>query len=187
MSNVINILHKTNKTIFSANDLRLLWSISNKDLLKSRIQYYVSKGDLIRITKGMYALDDSYSPGELAASIYTPAYLSFETVLREAGVIFQNYERIFVASYISREITIRATKIVFKKLKPAILVNPFGIIQEANLAKATPERAIFDSLYLNPNFYFDNLRQVNWKLLGKMAKIYESQTVLNKAKEIRKY
>jgi len=39
---------------------------------------------------------------ELAVKINTPSYISFETVLAQAGVIFQFYESVFVASHLSK-------------------------------------------------------------------------------------
>jgi len=67
---------------------------NNPDNLKAKIAYYVKQGVLIRLTRGVFAKNKDYNPKELATSIYTPSYISFETVLREAGVIFQHYDTI---------------------------------------------------------------------------------------------
>jgi hypothetical protein len=42
----------------------------------------------------------------IANSIYIPSYVSYETVLRQHGVIFQYYERIYIASRYTIDIDI---------------------------------------------------------------------------------
>jgi predicted transcriptional regulator of viral defense system len=184
MKNPILELHQKNKTVFTTDDLRIIWKQANSEQLKSKVQYYVSKGDLIRLTKGIYALDDDYNQMELATSMYTPAYVSFETVLREHGLIFQHYESIFVASYLSREVTVQSTTMVYRKLKQEVLVNPEGILHEAGYAKATKERAVLDTLYLKPNFYFDNLHGLDWTLCRSMATLYQNQALIDRLKSL---
>lgn len=51
----------------------------------------------------MFARDKNYNPKELATNIYIPSYISFETALREAGIIFQYYETIFITARFSKE------------------------------------------------------------------------------------
>ena len=82
-------LYQSPKTILTTKDLALLWEETNSINLKSKIGYYAKQGALIRRTRGVFAKDKNYNPKELATSIYAPSYISFETVLREAGMIFQ--------------------------------------------------------------------------------------------------
>ena len=98
MDNLVAKLYQTPKTILTNKDLSLIWEETNPDNLKAKTAYYVKQGTLIRLTRGVFAKDKNYNIKELAASIYTPSYISFETALREAGVIFQHYDTIFVAS-----------------------------------------------------------------------------------------
>jgi hypothetical protein len=65
---------------------------------------------LIRVYRGLYAKDEDYNQFELATRIYTPSYISFETVLTRSGINFQYYNNIFVASYVSREIIVNNQK-----------------------------------------------------------------------------
>lgn len=99
MDNLIAKLYQSTKTIFTTKDLALLWGETNSINLKSKIGYYAKQGVLIRLIRGVFAKDKNYNPKELAVSIYTPSYISFETVLREAGIIFQHYDTIFVAGH----------------------------------------------------------------------------------------
>jgi hypothetical protein len=55
----------------------------------ARVSYYVKNSQLIRLRRGLYAKDNDYNKYELATKICIPSYVSFETVLRNAGAIFQ--------------------------------------------------------------------------------------------------
>src|SRR3989339_1183404 len=123
MDNLIAKLYQSTKTILTIKDLALLWEETKPCNLKSKIGYYVKRGALIRLTRGVFAKNKNYNPKELATSIYTPSYISFETALREAGVIFQHYDTIFVASPWPKTLTIHNTTIAFRKLKDSVLYN----------------------------------------------------------------
>lgn len=175
MDNLIAKLYKSPKTVLNTKDLALIWGQTNVDNLKSKISYYVKTGALIRLARGIFAKDADYSPKELATSIYAPSYISFETVLREAGIIFQYYETIFVASKWPRTIKIDKYNFTFRKLKDIILFNGSGIINESGFSIATPERAFLDTIYLSPQYYFDNLSPLNWDRVFELVKIYKNK------------
>lgn len=179
MDNLIAKIYQSPKTVLTIKDLALIWQENNSNNLKAKASYYVKQGALIRLTRGIFAKDKNFNPKELATSIYTPAYISFETVLREAGVIFQHYETIFIASRWSKQIKCGRYVFVYRKLKNLIIYNPTGIINRNDYAIATKERAFLDLIYLCPNFYFDNLKGINWDECFELVKIYENQQ-LNK-------
>lgn len=177
MPNAILKLYKSPKTIFTTKDIAMLWGTQNIDNLKSKIAYYVNRGNLIRLRKGVFAKDRDYSLKELAANIYIPSYISFETVLREEGVIFQYQNAIFAASYISREIKCDNKKIIYRRIKDEILLNSFGIIVNDNFSIASKERAFLDMIYLFKNYHFDNLSGIDWDKCFELAKIYNKATL----------
>ncbi len=92
------------QTVFSLKDIAVLWREAGGEQTHTRLHYYLKQGRLIHLRQGLYAKDKNYDQLELGTKVYTPAYISFETVLRQAGFIFQHYDSIFVASYLSREI-----------------------------------------------------------------------------------
>lgn len=175
MDNLIAKLYQSPKTVITNKDLALIWQETNQNNLKSKIAYYVKRGVLLRLTRGIFAKDKNYNPKELATSIYTPSYISFETVLREAGIIFQHYETIFVAGPWSKTIIMDSTIITFRKLKDTILFNAQGVDNKKNYSIASPERAVLDMLYLFPAYSFDNLRSVNWKKCFELASMYNNR------------
>lgn len=174
MDNLIAKIYKTPKKILTNKDLSLIWQEKNADNLYSKINYYVKKGDLIRVSRGIFA-KEKYDPKELATSIYSPSYISFETVLREAGIIFQYYETIFVASKWTKNFKIDSHSFTLRKLKDSVLYNPEGITRNDNYSIATPERAFLDMLYLFPNYYFDNLKSLDWARCFELVKIYSNK------------
>ena len=152
---------------------------------RKRVNYYVKTGDLYPIRRGIYARDQTYDRLELATKIFTPAYVSFETVLGAAGVTFQYYSQIFVASYQSLERVVDGQKIVFRRLKSPILTNSTGIEHRENYAIASPERAFLDVIYLTLDYHFDNLFSLDWEKVEKILPIYGN--IKRMRKRVREY
>jgi len=97
--------------------------------------------------------------------------------LQKEGLIFQYSEEIFLASSLSRQIRVADRKIIYRKIKKEILLNQKGIIYEDNYYRADKERAFMDMLYLNKNYYFDNLRIIDWQKCFEMLDIYKQKTL----------
>jgi hypothetical protein len=182
-TDILNIL-RSNKTVFSFKDILLASQDKNPILLNRRLNYYVKRGELYPIRKGLYAKDKNYDKNELAAKIYTPSYISFETVLGRAGVVFQSYGQIFVASYLTREITVDGQVYSYKKIKESILTDNAGIEDKNNYFVAIPERAFLDVVYLNKNYYFDNLSALDWNKIMGILPIYSNKRM---EKEVKNY
>ena len=179
----ISRLLRAKNTVFTFKEVSLIWQETSSNLIKRRINYYVKTGKLYRIRKGIYAKDKNYDKLELATKIFTPSYVSFETVLAKAGIIFQYYSQIFVASYLTREITVDSQIYSYKKIKDAILTNSCGIENEENYSIASPERAFLDILYLYKDYHFDNLSSLDWEKVYKILPIYGKDKALKKRVE----
>ena len=165
----------------------MIWEETNTANLFSKIKYYAKQGSLIRLTRGIFAKSKEYDVKELATSVYTPSYISFETVLREAGIIFQHHEAIFVAGPYPVTKKIDGHAIIFRKLKDSVLYNALGIKNEKNYSIATPERAFLDTIYLSPKFYFDNLRAINWEKCFELVKMYDNKQLIKRLAGYKKY
>jgi hypothetical protein len=167
---------RSKKTVFSFKDIALLWG-DGGNAAKSRINYYVKNGDLYHIRRGFYAKDKEYDKNELATKIYTPAYISFETVSGANGLTFQYYSQIFVASYLTREIKCDDQTYFFKKIKDEILTNKIGLANEGEYLAAAPERAMLDMLYVYKRYYFDNLSGLDWDKVFEILPIYNNKAM----------
>ena len=176
---ISNIL-RSDKTVFSFKDILLASQEKNPALLRRRINYYTKKGELYPIRRGFYAKDKNYNKFELSVKIYTPSYISFETVLAKAGIVFQLYSRIFVASYLTREINADSQIYSYKKIKDSILINRAGVEEKDNYFIAVPERAFLDIVYLNKDYHFDNLSVLNWDKVFKILTIYSGNKRMEK-------
>ncbi|OGN02825.1 MAG: hypothetical protein A2655_00395 [Candidatus Yanofskybacteria bacterium RIFCSPHIGHO2_01_FULL_43_42] len=184
--NLLVKLYHSKKTIFTLKDVALLWTENDYKNLRAKVAYYVKNGGLVRLRNGIYAKDKNYNVRELATSLVTPSYISFETVLRDEGVIFQHYESIFAAGSRPREITCDGRNFIYRQLQKEILYNPMGIVNDSGIAIATKERAFLDTIYLSPKFYFDNLRSINWETCFELVKIYKNQELIKRLKRYQK-
>lgn len=182
----LEALLKSGKSVLTSKDIMLLWRDANIHAVTVRINYYIKRGSLIKLRKGLYATHEEYNKLELATRILTPSYVSFETVLASEGVIFQYYESIFVASYVKREIQIDNQIYSFKRLPKKILLNPIGVEQADQMSTASRERAILDTLYINSDYYFDNLRSVDWDKINDILLIYNNKRMSRIIEKLRK-
>lgn len=177
-------IYNSKNTVFSTKDIALLWGESDAELVKMRVYRYVKAGKLHSIRKGLYAKDKNYNKNELATKIYTPSYISFETVLGKAGITFQYYGQIFVASYLTREIITNGQAYSYRKIKESVLTNNAGIEHKDNYSIATPERAFLDVVYLNKDYHFDNLSVLDRNKVLEILPIYSNKRM---EKEIKAY
>jgi predicted transcriptional regulator of viral defense system len=176
---------KSKKTVLTIMDIALLWRETVTQATRVRINYYVKKGELIQLRKGIYAKSQDYNRLELATSIIKPAYVSFETVLAAEGLIFQVYEKIFAASYASREVFVDQQIYSYRKLKDPVLVNPLGVELNQETSIATPERAFLDTLYINADYHFDSLLPLDWDKVYKILLIYTNLRMEGRVKRLR--
>jgi len=180
MKKPISAILKSKKTVFTFKDISLLWGLTDRKSAVAGINYYVSTGDLYRIRRGIYAKDKDYDKVELASRIYTPAYVSFETVLARAGMIFQYYSQIFVASYLTREITIDGQTYVYRKIKDTVLTDAVGVLNQEGSAVATKERAFLDTIYINTDYHFDSLGLLDWDRVFEILPLYNNKRMAKK-------
>lgn len=187
MNNLLLELYKSAKTVFTTKDIALLSNIKDINNLKSKIAYQVKNGKLLRVRNGLFIKNKNYNPKELATSIFTPSYISFETVLRGEEVIFQYHKAIFAASYLSREIKCDNKKIIYRKLKDEILVNNLGISIKEHYSIASRERAFLDMIYLFNDYHFDNLSKIDWEKCFDMVNIYNNKQLIKRLKKYYQY
>ena len=176
-NNIIYTVYNDTRTVFRLNDVALLVGETNFQSLNKKLNYYVRTGKLQNPRKGIYT-KPNFNPEELACTIYTPSYISLEYILQKAGIVFQYDSRITAVSYLSRTIKVADQTYLFRKIKGEILVNTTGVIRQDNQINiATAERAFLDLLYLNTDYYFDNLNPLRKQLIYKLLPIYQSKAL----------
>lgn len=174
-------LYQVSATVFRPTDLALLFNNPNNQNLKAQINYYVKKGVLLSPRRGIYT-KTQYDKLELATKIFSPSYISLQTVLLKESIIFQPYETIFCVSYLTRLVKIDGLTIQYRKVKNEVLLNPKGITREENYSLASKERAFLDSLYFYGDYYVDNPDALDRKLIKDLLPLYGQKTMYQKAK-----
>lgn len=179
-------IYSAKQAVFASQEIALLTGERSANNLKTKLSYYVKNGDLVRLRRGIFAKKGDFDWKECAVRICTPAYISLETVLAQEGVIFQYYDSVFVVSYLSRDIICQDKQISYKKIKEEILLNQRGLVNKGTYFQATKERAFLDRLYLSGEYYFDNLRSLDWKVCFDLVSIYNNKALTKKLKEYYK-
>ncbi|GMU25595.1 MAG: hypothetical protein AMXMBFR16_05000 [Candidatus Uhrbacteria bacterium] len=160
-----------------------MWSEEKEQTVTARLNKYVKAGKLIRIRRGIYAKDNNYDRFEMATKIYTPSYISFETVLTRAGINFQYYDSIFVASYVTRAIEVPGQKISFIRMKDYVLSNTAGIEHAEGYSIAGKERAFLDRIYISKDYHFDHLDVLDWDKVFGILPVYNNKRMEKKVRE----
>lgn len=142
-----------------------------EEQLYSALKYAVKSKHLIRISKGLYAFDISYSKQEYANKLRSPSYISLYTILQEHNIVFQPYSSIFSIANRSEVLQNDGQHYVYRKIKDSFLFQTFGIESLNGTFKAKPERALCDKIYLDHEEYFDNLRAIDWNLMTSINQI----------------
>jgi len=186
MDSFLLALYGSKQTVFTSKEIALLVGARQADNFKSKVGYYVRTGKLIRLRRGVFVKNAQYDRKELAVRICTPAYISFETTLAREGVTFQYYKTIFVASYVSREISVNGQRIIYRKIKNAALLDRRGLVNRGTYFEATKERAFLDRLYLSKSYSFDNLRGINWAKCWELVGMYRSKRLEKTLKQYQK-
>ena len=182
--NYLTTLLRSPKTVFTYADIAILWGEPGSEAARVRLNYYVKQGNLYRIRRGLYAKDINYNKLELATRIFTPSYVSFETILSKEGIIFQFYSQIFVVSYLTREVTIDDQLYSFRKIRNSLLMNSIGVELNDESSLATKERAFLDILYLNTDYHFDNIDGVDWEKVSEILPIYGNKRMEKKVNQL---
>ena len=187
MKSGIASLFQSKSTVLTPAELAAVWGIANVDYLKTRIQYYLKRGYLRRVTHGLYAKSGAdVNLLEAGNRLRTPSYVSFETVLFQEGLIFQAQPAVYLASYCSKTIQISIGKFVYRRLKDEILFSKEGVISAGSYCVATKERAFLDSIYARKVFHVDNLRPLDWGRVEALTYVYDSKALARRVKEFKR-
>jgi hypothetical protein len=174
-TDIVLAIYKESRTVFRLKDIAILVGEERFQSLNKKLNYYIQTGKLENPRKGIYA-KSGYNTEELACSIFTPSYISLEYALQKAGILFQYDSRITSVSYLSRKVEVSDQSFIYRKIKGSALVNTLGIIRQTNHVNiASPERAFLDLLYLEKDYYFDNLNPLNKDLIRKLLPVYQSK------------
>ncbi len=193
-------LDKSEPIIDSLRMKDMLGALSDK---RGKIARLIKDGELIPLRRGLYATQPDIHPYCLAASIYGPSYISFETALSFYGLIPE-------AVY---EVTSATLK------RPALFDNRFGHFRYLSIPRsvyaigidridesgipfliASPTKALCDRIAREPRMRsmsdvrkwavlmrLDETLEIDPAVLGACAKNYKSPSVRQLQRTVEKY
>lgn len=184
----IEKLKSCKKSFFTLNDLVKIFNIKENSL-KVSLNRWVKNGKIARLRKNIYVLPDKISnTKKIAADLYQPCYLSFESALNEYGILSQiPYTSTFATTNRSKKIVLDGQEIEFRQIKKELF---FGYELKSDLFVAKPEKALADQLYFisrglaAANFKELDLSKMPRKKFLSIIKLYP-RTTQNLAKNLK--
>ena len=178
----LKILMESGRSIFTPLDLRLVWRMNVLSAKVSAVRM-VGHGLMMRPAKGIYALNERYSPYELANRLVSPSYVSFQASLFHAGINFQARREIGSVATRDRQKKVGGVVYTYVAMKKELFFNMEGVVTREGVSMASPERAILDSFYFGYLPDIDNAGKLNKTTLAKLSAWYP-QTVQKKVKNL---
>lgn len=173
------MLLKSGCGVFNVDDLMVIWKTSTRRETLESIKGYINRKKVYNVYKGIYTSQENYNKLELAQKLVTPSYITYYTALAANGVIFQQYKDIHLFAKNSKKITVNGQNYIYHKVKTQVLMSSLGLKIVDNYTLAGVERSLCDSLYINKNMAFDNLRSINVNTLSDISKIYRNKRLEN--------
>ena len=184
MKTKAEILLSAPQTIFTVDDLAVLWRMPDRAKLWESIKYYVRTNRLHKVQRGVYALSEDYSPLEAAVKLFPPAYVSHTSALAYHGSFFQYSSEIHLMAQASKRLEINGQAFVYHQLKNTVLLNQQGVEKVEGYWIASLERAICDTSYLVPGFVFEHLSNANPERMEQLSKLYGNKALVKRIKQM---
>jgi len=143
---LIKSLNRLNKPFYSIADLEKITSLPRKSLYVT-LKRLVDRGILEKVGPGIYQLFSSKTSVEkIAASLYLPNYLSFESLLSRYGVLnLVPYTITFATTRKTKRITLLGRAVEYRQIKKRLF---WGYEIKGGIYTAKPEKAFLDLVYL---------------------------------------
>lgn len=170
----IEKLITSGKSVFTTSDLAVIWQISDRKKLTSRIKYYLKFNRLEHIHKGVYAYGE-YTQLDIAQKLVPLSYISLYTTAQMHGLTFQHYSTIYCVSMASKKYNIGTQKYEYHKVKESIFYSDIGLINNGRYTYANKERTICDLLYVYPRIAIDNIQDIDSNLLRRISQTYNNK------------
>ncbi|MDO9209196.1 MAG: hypothetical protein Q7V48_00360 [Deltaproteobacteria bacterium] len=142
---LLKILRNLNKSFYSIGDLEKITGLSRNSLYIA-LKRWVESGVIERVAQGIYIpMGGSLSLENLAAQLYIPNYLSFESAMARHGILnLIPYTLSFATTRKTRKYTLQNQEVEFRQISPQLF---FGYEMKSGLNIAYPEKAFLDEVY----------------------------------------
>ena len=142
---LLKLLQKINKPFYTIADLEKITNLPRNSLYVA-LKRWVTGGIIERVAQGIYVpMGSNISLENVAAQLYIPNYLSFESALAKYGVLnLIPYTLTFATTRKSRKYTLRKQAIEFRQIASELF---FGYETKNGIWIASPEKALLDEVY----------------------------------------
>ncbi len=178
--------------LFKYVDLLKWFPNDNEQTIKQNLKFWVKKELLERIMKGIYKLKETAIKDEflLASYLDESSYISLESALSFYGMIPEfPYSITSVTTQKTKKFRTNYGILSYRKIKPDLFFG-FKLITGNNYLYrlATPEKALFDLIYLNQREikspdYFKEMRlslpnDISWKKLSSLLSHLKNKVII---------
>lgn len=166
---LLKILKTLNKPFYTIADLEKITGLGRNSLYVA-LKRWVDGGVLERVSQGIYLpMGENLSSEKIAAQLYLPNYLSFESALARHGILNMiPYTLTFATTRKTRNFILRRQGVEFRQVSSGLF---FGFEMKDGIHIAVPEKAFLDQMYFvcrgNSSLDLDemNLRNLSAKLI----------------------
>ncbi|MBS3917637.1 MAG: hypothetical protein KG012_01990 [Deltaproteobacteria bacterium] len=143
---LLKVLQKINKPFYTIADLEKVTGLQRSSLYVS-LKRWVAGGIIERVSQGIYLpMGSVISMETLAAQIYLPNYLSFESALAGYGILnLIPYTATFATPRKTKKFLLRKQAVEFRQITRDLF---FGFEMKNGIYIASPEKAFLDEIYL---------------------------------------
>ena len=144
---VLKVARELNKSFFTIADLEKITSLPRRSLYVT-LKRWGDKGLIERVGQGIYLPPmTDVSLENVAAQLYIPNYLSFESALARYGILnLAPYTLTFATPRKTRRFSLRNQGVEFRQIAPGLF---FGYEMKTGINIATPEKAFLDQVYFH--------------------------------------
>ncbi|KPK89459.1 MAG: hypothetical protein AMJ94_12085 [Deltaproteobacteria bacterium SM23_61] len=166
---LLKILKTLNKPFYTIADLEKITGLERNSLYVA-LKRWVDGGVLERVSQGIYLpMGENLSSEKIAAQLYLPNYLSFESALARHGILNMiPYTLTFATTRKTKKFILRRQGVEFRQVSSGLF---FGFEMKDGIHIAVPEKAFLDQMYFvcrgNSSLDLDemNLRNLSAKLI----------------------
>jgi predicted transcriptional regulator of viral defense system len=189
-SQIIKILSDRGTSLFSPRDLARIFGIRKDDTLYKKIISLEKEKIITKISKGKYLFNfKKPHEFEIANFIYQPSYVSLESALSLFGIITGiSHQITSISLKKAKTIEFQNQEYVFSEIKSEFYD---GFEKSDNFLIATPEKALFDYLWLafkglrSREIDEFDLSKIDWTKFWEFCKKSKNSEFLKFAKDLK--
>jgi len=172
---LLKILKTLNKPFYTIADLEKITGLGRNSLYVA-LKRWVDGGVLERVSQGIYLpMGENLSSEKIAAQLYLPNYLSFESALARHGILNMiPYTLTFATTRKTKKFILRRQGVEFRQVSSGLF---FGFEMKDGIHIAVPEKAFLDQMYFvcrgNSSLDLDEMNLKN--LSAKRVKNYSER------------